>query len=255
MRLFHTVTALVLALGATPAAAQERGLSFALTGGAAFAPTHFGSASSEVSPTGRLGSGGLRTGFLRFGGLDRTALDGPGDLAPGVGLRGAFRIIPRRDDIPGLETVPLAVELGGGLHYTEENWQVFADLRYGVIGHRGFAGDIGANLIHRGANGLVLHAGPRAEFGNARFAREYFGVTAAEEGPSGLSEFSPGSGFHSLGFEFGAYQAISADWAVSGSLRFDQLRGDAADSPIVQRGQRSQISAEIGLTRHFNLRF
>ncbi len=249
------LTASVLALAALPAQAQDRAFSFGLTGGAALGPTYFGSNRSEVTPMARFSFSGLQFGGVSLGDADRTALDGPAQFAPGFGLRGAFRYIPKRDGLTGLDDVKASVELGGGVHYTDQNWQVFADLRYGVIGHRGLSGEVGANLIYRGDGGLVLHAGPRAEFGNSRFAQTYFGVSQAESGPSGLAAYTAGSGFHSMGFEVGAYQALSPDWGVTGNLRFDRLRGDAAASPIVQQGRRDQITAEIGLTRHFNLRF
>ncbi len=255
MRNPFRVAMLTACLGAVglPVLAQERALSFSLTGGAAFAPAYFGASHYRVSPMGRFSFSGLSFGPAQFG-----STDGPVQFAPGAGLRGAFRYIPERrgrNELAGMDPVGAAVELGLGLHYTAESWQVFADLRYGALGHRALAGEIGANAIYRGPDGLVLHAGPRAEFGDRRFAQTYFGVTAAESTASGLAPFSAGAGVHSLGFEVGAYQALSADWGVTGSLRLDRLRGDAAASPIVQQGRRDQFSAEIGLTRHFNLRF
>jgi outer membrane scaffolding protein for murein synthesis (MipA/OmpV family) len=249
-----TILALaVVAANALPVAAQERGLSFSLTGGVKLAPDYFGASDTQIGPSGLFGFSGLAIGPARIG-----SLDGPVQFAPGAGLRGAFRYIPKRegrDELAGLEDVKAALELGFGVHYTEEFWQVFADLRYGAIGHRGFAGELGANAIYRGPNGLVIHGGPRAEFGDRRFSQTYFGVTPAESLASGLTAFSPGGGFHSLGVEIGAYQALSDDWGVTGRLRFDRLRGDAGASPIVGQGQRNQFTAEIGLTRHFNLRF
>ncbi len=251
--LITSLVAGILATGTLPAMAQERALAFSLTGGAKVAPSYFGASDSRVGPTGRFSFSGLSIGGAQLG-----SVDGPVQFAPGAGLRGAFRFIPERkgrSELSGLDDVSASVELGVGLHYTEENWQVYADLRYGAIGHRGFAGEIGANAIWRSETGLVLHGGPRAEFGDRRFARTYFGVSADESVASGLSAFSPKAGFHSIGLELGAYQPLSPDWGVTGSVRFDRLRGDAAASPIVQQGSRNQITAEIGLTRHFNLRF
>ena len=253
---FAACASLILAW--QPVAAQERGLSFALTGGVGVAPSYFGASDMRLGPTGRFGFAGLSLGPARIGALDSTAFDGPLDLLPGAGLRGAFRYIPKREgrnELAGLDDVKAAVELGFGVHYTEEFWQLFADLRYGAIGHRGFTGEIGANAIYRSADGLVLHAGPRAEFGDRRFAQSYFGVTPAESLASGLAPYAAGAGIHSLGVEVGAFQALSNDWGVSGRLRLDRLHGEAASSPIVQQGQRNQFTAEIGLTRHFNLRF
>ncbi|TVP71179.1 MAG: MipA/OmpV family protein [Rhodobacteraceae bacterium] len=255
LRLAAAVSCGVLAL---PAFAQERGLSFSITGGAGVAPDYFGSDSVSVGPAGSFGFGGLRFGALALG-----TLDTPEQFAPGFGPYGAFRFIGKRDgkdELEGMDDVKASVEIGAGLQYTEDFWQVFGELRYGAIGHNAVAGELGANVIFRGESGLVLNAGPRAEFGNRRFNRTYFGVseaeaTASQDAGGSLTAFSPSAGFYSVGVEAGAYQPLSADWGLSGSVRFDRLRGDAADSPIVQQGSRNQISAEIGLTRHFNLRF
>lgn len=238
-----------------PAFGQDRALSFSVTAGAGVSPSYFGANDHKIGPTGSLGFTGLRFGAAQLGDPD-----GPTLFAPGTGLRGAFRYIAKRegkDELAGLADVDAAVELGLGLHHTSDWWQVFGDIRYGVIGHKAIAGEVGMNLIYRAESGLVLHAGPRAEFGNARFARTYFGVTGAERdlSPTISSAYTPGGGIHSIGAEIGAYQPLNADWGVSGRLRYDRLRGDAADSPIVLQGQRNQISAQIGLTRHFNLRF
>ena len=242
-----------LALAPVQATAQDRAFSFSVTGGATVQPDYFGSDSHRLGPSGALGFSGLVLGGISFG-----SLESPDVFSEGVGLRGAFRYIPQRkgeDELAGLRDVDDAVELGVGLHYTTEHWQVYTDIRYGVIGHSAFTGEAGANLILRPTESLTLHAGPRAKFGSGRFMRTYFGVTEAEAAASGLGEYRPSGGVQSLGVEFGAYQALTEDWGVSGAVRFDRLRGDAGASPIVEQGNRDQLSATVGVTRHFNLRF
>ncbi len=240
------------ALLSQPAAAQDRVFAFSLTGGVSAVPSYFGADSYRVAPSGSFSFTGLRFGNVQLGDPDDPRL-----FTPGTGLRGAFRYIPRRegkDELAGLNDVKAALELGLGLQHTTDFWQVYGTLRYGVIGHRAFAGEIGANALYRGGGGLVVHAGPRAEFGNARFMRTYFGIAPAEASPA-LAAFRPGGGFYSIGVEIGAYQPLSADWGITASVRYDRLRGDAAASPIVRQGRRNQVTATIGLTRHFNLRF
>ncbi|ATX66536.1 MipA/OmpV family protein [Roseinatronobacter bogoriensis] len=257
LRIGFSAFTIALAGLAHPALAQDRALAFSLTGGAGIAPSYFGADDYRVSPAGRLGFTGLRFGSVQLGDPD-----GPARFVEGTRIRGAFRYIPKRkgsDELAGLDDVDAALELGLGVHHSAEWWEIYGDLRYGVIGHKAVAGEIGANLIYRGAEGLTVFAGPRADFGNARFARTYFGVTDSEVAAlppgSNLEAYRPSGGFHSVGLEIGGYYPLSADWGVSGTVRYDRLRGDAAASPIVKQGSRNQISAEIGLTRHFNLRF
>lgn len=249
----HLAIAFAAFASAAPAVAQDAALAFSLTGGARVAPSYFGASGTSTTPAFGFGFGGLR-----FGGVELGDPDAPMLFAPGAGLRGAFRYIPERvgrNELAGLNDVDAALELGLGLHYTADLWQVYADLRYGAIGHKGLTAEAGANLIYRADSGLVLHGGPRAEFGSSRFTNSYFGVTGAESLASGLGAFSASGGVYSVGLELGAYQPLGDTWGITGLLRYDRLRGDAAQSPITQQGSRDQISAEIGLTRHFNLRF
>ncbi|MDD7970309.1 MipA/OmpV family protein [Roseinatronobacter alkalisoli] len=242
-----------LSMTTTSALAQDRALAFSVTGGVATAPKYFGADSNRIAPGGAFGFTGLRFGSAQLGDPD-----GPTQFATGTGLRGSLRYIPKRkgeNELAGMDDVKAALEIGAGVHHTTEFWQVFADLRYGVIGHKGVTGEIGANAIYRGADGLVVHAGPRAGSGNSRFARSYFGVSAAESVTSGLAAYTPSGGVHSVGVELGVYQPLSDDWGITGALRYDRLRGDAASSPIVQQGSRDQFGASIGITRHFNFRF
>lgn len=245
--------AAIVTLGTAPVVAQDNVFAFSVTGGAQIAPDYFGASDYSVSPVFGFGFQGLRFGATQLGDPD-----GPRVFAPGAGLRGAFRYIGEREgvnELAGMNTVDAALELGLGVHYTTDMWQIYTDLRYGVVGHNGITGELGANLIYRAPNGLVLNAGPRAEFGSSRFTNAYFGVTAAESGPSGFAPFTSSGGIYSVGFELGAYQPLNANWGITGTLRYDRLRGDAAQSPIVLQGSREQVSAEIGLMRHFNLRF
>jgi outer membrane protein len=242
-----------VALLGQPAMAQDRAFAFSLTGGMSVSPSYFGSDSLSLSPYGRFGFHGLRLGGMGVGDADSTDL-----FAPGTGVAGALRFIGKRhgrDELAGLDDISAALELGLRLHHTTRSWQVYGELRHGVVGHGAFVGEVGANAIFRSQGGLVVHAGPRADYGDSRFMRTYFGVTPAEAARSGLAAYRPGGGLQSVGLEIGAYQPLNAEWGITGSVRYDRLQRGAAASPIVQQGSRDQFSATIGLTRHFNFRF
>jgi len=249
----NIATALFVASTGQPALAQDRAVAFSVTAGAIAQPEYFGADTFRFSPTGRIGFTGLRVGDVQF-----RDPDGPREFAPGTFYRGALQYVPDRDgrdELAGLSDVDASVELGLGLQHTRETWQVYGELRYGFVGHESIAAEVGANAIFRSEGGTVVHAGPRIELGNSRFMRTYFGVTDRESARSGLDAFTPSRAIYSTGFEIGAYQPVGSDWGVTASVRYDRLRGEAADSPIVELGSQNQWTAMLGLTKHFNLRF
>jgi MipA family protein len=77
-----------------------------------------------------------------------------------------------------------------------------------------FAGEIGANALYRGLGELVANPGLRAEFGNTRFMRTYFGITPAEASPA-LAAYMPSGGLYFIGVELGAYRPLNAGWGIT----------------------------------------
>ena len=128
-------------------------------------------------------------------------------------------------------------------------------MRYGVVGHEAFVGELGADVFARPTDRLTLRMGPRALFGDSDYASTYFGVTAGEEAASGgaFTEFDAGGGLISTGVQFGAGYRFDNNWGIDAVVSYDKLRGDAADSPITMNDD--QVSASIGITRRFTLGF
>lgn len=246
--------ALILSLlAALPAAARSPGLSFDLGFGAGVSPEYPGSGSYRVGPTGSFGfrelvlPGGFGIGTV-----------GARPIEPGFGPRGALRYIRERragdyPELNGMEDVDFSIEAGLGLAWVTDRFRLFAEARYGVIGHGGWAGDLGADVIWRPGPRTAVLLGPRAAFGDARFTRTYFGVTPAEAGASGLAAYRPGGGLVSAGLELTLHHDFDEDWGVDGRLAWDRLQGDAADSPIAAQGSRDQWTLRLTVTRRFSL--
>jgi outer membrane scaffolding protein for murein synthesis (MipA/OmpV family) len=157
-------------------------------------------------------------------------------------------------ELTGMNDVKAALELGMGVGYSTEYFRTFADVRYGAIGHKGVAGEAGADLIWRTGD-LTLTAGPRVQFGNAKFANTYFGVTAAESTASGLAAFNAGGGIYGAGLEIGATYKLSEDWGIAGAATWTRMQGDAKNSPIVTQGDKDQFGVRVGLTRRVTFGF
>jgi len=248
-----------VAMAPAPIVAASPDLIFRLGAGLSYGSSYFGSNSNEVGP-----SGSFSFQFLR----------GPGGMAlgsetgaPQYGFapRGSFRVIGKRSaadhpELTGLNDVPLSVEVGLGLGYTAQNFEAFADVRYGAIGHHSFVGELGADLVLRPSDRLTLTAGPRFVIGSNKFNDTYFGVTGPESVASlaaggTLGVYNPGGGAVSAGVELGATYALNDKWNLDGALRYDKFLGDAKASPIVGQGSDDQFRLTIGLSRLISLDF
>jgi outer membrane protein len=226
------------------------GLAFAQAGnevsatvglGVQSAPAYFGADRNEIGPTGSFALESLQFGDITMGGASE-----------GFGFGGSLRYIgPRKAsdhaELAGLRDIDAALEIGGGLRYTTPDFAAFANLRYGLGGHESLVADLGADFITPLAPSWELRAGPRILWGSQDYTRTYFGVTEDEAADSAFTAYAPGAGLVSAGLAAEVTYQFNADWGVSGTIRYDALQGDAADSPIVQSDD--QITAGLILTR------
>lgn len=240
------------ALIATPAlaAAQDGGneVTFRLGAGPKLQPGYFGDADQDTGVGVKFALENLQVG----------PVSGGGD-ASGLGFGGSVRFIGERNaedfsELSGMQTVDPALELGGQVKYTTPIFEAFAALRYGAIGHKSFVSEFGSDVILQPADNLQISFGPRALWGDDDYASTYFGVTAAESTANGVfAEFAPEGGIISTGAEIEATYAFNDDWELVGTLSYDILRGDAADSPI--SAENKQVTTQIVLTRKITFNF
>ncbi len=238
--------------GVSAPVAARNGVQVQLGFGAAAAPGYFGSDETILGPTGTFRLRGLTLGGTTF-------VDPDGDPT-GLGLRGSFRYIGERTaaeypELRGMNDIDASLELGLGVAWNQPGYEVFADVRYGAIGHESFVGEVGADLFLRPSERLTLSAGPRVLFGDDDYVATYFGVTGDEAMASDFTFYDPRGGAVTGGFEFGAEYEITDDWGVEGTIRYDRFLGDAADSPIVLGGSDEAVSAGLMVTRNFSLEF
>lgn len=245
----------LIAPAPTSPAVSTPDLIFTFGAGAGVEPGYFGADSYEAVPAFVFGLDYLRLGKSRsIGSTD------PDRIPTGLAPRLSLRVIKERTaadhpELAGLNDIDLSVELGLGLVYRQPSYELFADARYGVVGHESWVGEIGGDLVARPADRLKLTVGPRLFLADGDYAATYFGVTAAESVASGLAAFAPAGGALSAGVEFGATYALTDNWGLKGAVRYDRLLNDAASSPITGLGSEHQVSARLMLTRRFVLDF
>jgi len=223
--------------------------------GVAFSPTYLGSDSYQLGP-----DLSARIDYLRFPGGFEYGSSRTVGFRTGFGIRGSVRYIGERnskDEIRGLDDVPWSFEAGLGVGYEQRNYRVFTDVRYGLVGHNAWVGQIGADGIAYPMDGLTVTLGPRLDFGDDKFTQTYFGVSNQESANTGgtIASFNASGGLVSAGVELGARYLFNDRWGVEGAASWNRLVNDAADSPITATGSEDQYGLRVGITRSISLDF
>lgn len=240
---------------ADPIIPQRPALSFFVGAGGGVEPAYFGSDDYVLKPKVALGFG-----FLRLPSGQTFGSEDPDYVPTGFAPRGSLRIISERTasdnpELTGLKNIDLSVELGLGVAYRQRNFRVFADARYGIIGHESWVGELGADVIFYPSDRLTMTFGPRLFMGDSDYANTYFGVTSAESAASGLAAFNAEGGVLSAGLELGAVYEINEDWGLTGAVQWNYLTNDAESSPITAMGDPNQFTLRLGVVRRFTLNF
>lgn len=246
----HTLLITTLLSAPVMATAQEQGngITFRVGLGPLLRPGYFGD--DSYSPAAR---GKFRVDQLRFGPV---TAGGESDL--GFGFGGSVRFIGSRtaekfEELEGLEDIDFSLEFGGGLEYIAPDYEAFAKLRYGVIGHGSFVAELGTDVFFRPTDQLTIKAGPRLLVGDDDYAQTYFSVTANESAASSFDAFDARAGLMTAGVQAEAIYAINDTWDIIGIVAYEQLQGDAADSPITASDD--QLSARLVVTRRVTFGF
>ena len=115
--------------------------------------------------------------------------------------------------------------------------------------------DLGAQVDMRLSAG-VFKSGPvsagvyvQGIWANVKSANAYYGITPQQSAISGLPPFSASNGWLAASVGLLGSVDISPQWVVVGSLEARRLRGDAANSPLVER--RSSHYLNAGLAYRF----
>ncbi len=121
-----------------------------------------------------------------------------------------------------------------------------ADVNNGNIsGHGGSRIELGAEIPWQINSNLGLSFSPNIVWADKKYNQTYFGVTSQQSNRSGFKTYNAGAGIKSVGLTVGANYKFDAHWSGNVGLSFNQLRGDAANSPLVQNKGQNYLSAGI----------
>lgn len=94
----------------------------------------------------------------------------------------------------------------------------------------------------------LLTVGAAVNYADADAMIADYGVTRTDSVRSGLAHFRPSGGTSSHDLWVGATFLATETWVVGAGVYWQQLSGQAADSPIItERGRKEQLSAGVGL--------
>ncbi len=156
-------------------------------------------------------------------------------------------------ELTGIHDVDWTLEGGAFLEvWPMQNLRARVDLRHAFNGHNGLVGDLALDFVQP-LGAWTVSVGPRASFGDASYARAYYGVTAAEALANGrVTAFNPSGGITSVGVTAAASYTFSPQWTATGYVRYDNLVGSAGRSPIVKTlGTESQFTFGLKLAYSF----
>lgn len=156
--------------------------------------------------------------------------------------------------LKGLHDVKFGGEAGLFAEFYPTDWlRVRGEVRRGIVTHNGYVGDLAVDAFTDITPRVRISGGPRLSAASSDYFKTYYGVSNAESLASGLSPYSPGGGFKSVGVG-GAITWKTTD-KVTTSLfgEYARLLGPAADSSIVkERGSANQFLVGVSATYRFD---
>lgn len=159
---------------------------------------------------------------------------------------------PGASPLHGMNVVPTRLEAGGFFnYYLSERLRLNNVLVYGAGNdHDGLRYTVDLQTM---AASLSPRHKVSALVGLTAVNRDhnaaYFGVSAEESRNSRNRMYSPGGGLRDVHASVRWNYALSPSWMVSTQLQVKRLRGDAANSPLVERT--TNVSVSTGLAYRF----
>ena len=248
--------AVCLAVLAGPVAAQDTGgFSGRATVGIVTVPEYEGAEDRQTFPLLSLRyQPGER--WIEFEGTTlRANLLASGRLSAGPVLRYRFG----RDDgvsdsaVAALPEIDAGAELGVFLRTTLDMGTMPVDLSAEILAdvsgvHDSWSASLGAGHTTFVGERWRITAGAGIDVIGDGYAETHYGVTAAGAAASGLPAYRPDGGLAAAGLTLNLGYGLGPGSEITGLLVWRRLLGDAADSPITERGSADQLLVGLGYT-------
>ncbi|MDR3509659.1 MAG: MipA/OmpV family protein [Caulobacteraceae bacterium] len=159
-------------------------------------------------------------------------------------------------EFKGFKKINIAAEPGVYIDVWPVSWlRGRVEGRRGVVGHEGWVGDAGLDLVYTGKR-WDASVGPRVGWGDGRYMDTYFSVTPTEAARSPFvhQAYKADGGRRYTGLETAIAYHLSKHWRVTADFGYQRLSKEAANSPIVKAtGSPNQYMSSLGLSYQFGI--
>jgi MipA family protein len=183
-------------------------------------------------------------------GLSLGASQGRSDAKDGTALR------PGSKRLRGMGEIKSAAELGVFGHVNAGLPIMLAVVRgsgdgkadtkdRSVRGHGGTRIELSTEFPWQISSNFGLSFSPNIVWGDKKHNQTYFGVTSVQAANSSFKAYDAGAGIKSVGLAVGAEYKFTPNWSATAALALNQLQGDAAKSPLVQKKAQTTVAAGV----------
>ena len=143
------------------------------------------------------------------------------------------------------DTIELGFFVKNGMRFGQDprhRLNIYGDVVFDVGNeHDGYLATARISYFTPVAKAMVFHVGAATTYASSDFMDTNFSVDAADSALSGLPVYKASGDIRDYRVSFGFLQHLSANWHVGAGGRYQSLRNDAADSPVVKtRGDEDQ---------------
>jgi MipA family protein len=114
-----------------------------------------------------------------------------------------------------------------------------------IRGHGGTRIELSTEIPWQISSNFGLSFSPNIVWGDKKYNQTYFGVTSVQAANSSFKAYNAGAGVKSVGLAVGAEYKFTPNWSANAALALNQLQGDAAKSPLVQKKAQTTLAAGV----------
>jgi outer membrane protein len=158
-----------------------------------------------------------------------------------------------QDDVRlrGLGNVATTMRAALAASYSRDWWRISGAVTQDLSSKKkeGVKGGFDFVATWHATEHLTLDAGPGVTIANGENTRTFFGVTPLQSARSGYAVYDPSGGVQNIRFSVGMNYRLGGGWFAGAFASESKLRGDAANSPFIERKQEFSFGSFIG--HHF----